>query len=372
MRVLLLMSVGSPWSRKLAMRLAGLGHAVHIVDFADKRFEDSPGANGSQCRDVEALVSGVASVDRIAPHGPFKWRYVLGAAPLRRIARRRKADVMLSLHSGGFTLMAYLSGFRPYATYAVGSDVLLTRRVNRRLARRFLTAADMVFANGGYLAEQTRRMAPGAQVVPLLLGVDTEKFCPGSPPASPVHVVCTRHFAPVYNNDYLIRALAALPAGLPEFHVTFVSHGPLLASVRELADTVLSPAMRRRVEFLGGVSDAEVLAALQSAHVYASLARSDGTATSTLEALACGLYPVLSDIPQNREWIEPGSPDGLLVPLDQPERLAEALATAIGQEDRRLLAAGRNRQLILDRADSARTVATLCSLLESLVKVHEH
>ena len=226
-----------------------------------------------------------------------------------------------------------------------------------------------MFANGRYLAEQTRKLAPNASVVPLLFGIDVEKFSPGSPPASPVHLVCTRGFSALYNNEYLIHALAVLPKGLPDFRVTFVSPGRLLPDVRELADKTLSPAMRRRVEFLGGVSDAELPAILQSAHVYVSLSRSDGTSTSTLEGLACGLYPVLSDIPQNREWIDPDvaqRPVGSTRPATR--QLADALATAIVGEEQRSRAAPRNRQLILDRADSSRMMKTLSSMLESVIE----
>jgi glycosyltransferase involved in cell wall biosynthesis len=366
------MSIGSPWARNAAWWLSRLGHVVHVVDFVEEQSTGYLAANdGCQASAIEAFASSVAGINQIAPRTSSKWRYVFAAFPLRRIARQFRADVILSLYSGGFSLMAYLSGFRPYATYVVGSDVLLIRSLNRWLSRHTLTAARTVFSNGHYLAEQTRKIAPNANVVPLLFGVDVEKFSPGSPPPSPVHVVCTRGFSALYNNDYLIRALARLPEGLPDFRVTFVSPGPLLPFVRDLADKLLSSAMRRRVEFLGGVADEELPAILQSAHVYASLSRSDGTATSTLEALACGLYPVLSDIPQNREWIDQTSPNGLLVPLDQPQKLADALVIAIRGEEQRSQAALRNRQLILDRADSSQTMKALSTMLESIVKAHE-
>jgi glycosyltransferase involved in cell wall biosynthesis len=367
------MSIGSPWARRAALRLAQLGHAVHIVDFLEEKPTTGYLATDSDCQvsAIQTLTDSVASVHEIVSRVPSKLRYILGIPSLRRIARQCQADVILSLYSGGFTLMAYLSGLRPYATYAVGSDVLLIRGLNRWLSRRALTAASVVLSNGGYLAEQTRALAPKANVVPLLFGIDIEKFRPGSPPASPVHLVCTRGFGAVYNNDYLIRALAVLHEGLPEFRVTFVSPGPLLSYVRDLADKMLSPTMRRRVQFLGGVPDAELPEILRSAHIYVSLSRSDGTATSTLEALACGLYPVLSDIPQNREWIDQTSPSGLLVPLDQPQMLADALAAAITGQEQRSRAAVVNRQMILDRADSSQTMKKLSSILESLVKAHD-
>ncbi len=371
-RILLVMSIGSPWARAAALRLSSLGHDVHVFDFIEEQHIGYLSAEDAcQAAAVAAFRQRVAGVHEIKGRLPGKGRYLAAVGVLRRIARQCRAEAILVLYSGGFALMAYLSRFRPFASYVVGSDVLLIRGFNRWLSRRALTAAKLVFSNGSYLAEQTRKLAPRAKVVPLLFGVDVEKFCPGSPPASPVRLVCTRGFHPLYNNEYLIRGLALLPPGLPEFRVTFVSPGPSLSQVRELADKTLSPAMRGRIEFLGGVPDADLPGVLQSSHVYVSLSRSDGTATSTLEALACGLYPLLSDIPQNREWVDAQLDNGLLVPLDRPQELAAALAAAISDQPRRSRAAARNRQLILDRADSSQTMKTLSSMLESMVAGHE-
>jgi hypothetical protein len=52
---------------------------------------------------------------------------------------------------------------RPYAVYAVGSDVLAGGGIARRFARVALERAACVFANGGFLAARTRELvAPTA------------------------------------------------------------------------------------------------------------------------------------------------------------------------------------------------------------------
>jgi L-malate glycosyltransferase len=368
-RIVLVTAVGSPWARNVGLSLARLGHAVHVVDFVEKhsRFFYLYAHDRCQSSAVKTFADNMASVTILKPLAPSKGRYVLGAGPLRRVARKCQADIILTLYCGGLNLMTYLSGFRPYASYAVGSDVLEVRGLTRWIGARAMTAAHTVFANGQYLAERTHQSAPQANVVPLLLGIDVNKFTPGSPPPSPVHIVCTRGFLLEYNNRYLIEGLSLLPEGLPDFRVTFVSPGPTLPVVRDLADKILSPAVRRCVEFLGGVPEAELPTILQSGHVYVSLSRTDGTSTAVLEALATGLYPVLSDIPQNREWIDQTSPNGLLVPLGQPQKLADALVTAITREDERAKAVLRNRQLILERADSSQTMKELSCMLEAIV-----
>ncbi|MGH7744441.1 MAG: glycosyltransferase, partial [Candidatus Dormibacteria bacterium] len=93
--------------------------------------------------------------------------------------------------------------------------------------------------------------------------------------------------------------------------------------------------------------------------------------SSLLEGLACGLFPVLSDIPANREWIFPGAQNGLLVPLDNHKALASALAQAIQNEALRVSAQSFNRKLVVDRADDRKNIGVLSNEIESLVRGFE-
>ena len=86
-----------------------------------------------------------------------------------------------------------------------------------------------------------------------------------------------------------------------------------------------------------------------------------------LEAMACGLFPVLSDIPPNREWVDPAVGNGLLVPLNDPVALAGALLRAMSDKALREKAAVINRGLVLERASSRRNMAYMAERLESLI-----
>jgi glycosyltransferase involved in cell wall biosynthesis len=236
------------------------------------------------------------------------------------------------------------------------------------MSRHALNQAGVVFANGETLGELSKALAPRARIHPIYLGVDPAKFVPLPAAPSPVVIICTRGFEPVYNNSYLIQALALLPKSLPDFRVVFPSAGALLSETRELADKILSPELRRRVHFLNGVTDEDLLHCLQSAHIYTSVSRSDGTSISLLEALSCGLFPVLSDIPPNREWIDHKVGNGMLVPLDRPEEYALQLTEAILASAQRNAVSPFNRELILERADSRKTMARVACLLEDTIR----
>ena len=369
MRLVIFMPVTSTWSQEAALRIADAGHEVHVVDFLElgnligyiNQREDllRPA--------IERLRAGVADIHYIHSRFRSRWRYVSCAAELNRICRRCNADFLLTLWGSGWATMSHLSGFRPYAVYVGGGDVIRVSGIQKFISRRAMQAAAVVFANGNHLAERARVFAPAANVIPLYYGVDSERFSPGAHGDGPVHIVCTRGFHQVYNNGYLIEGLAALPAGLPPFRVTFVSSGELIGQVRALAARILPPDLRRNVAFLDGVTADGMVETLRSDDIYVSLSRYDGASISLWEGMACGLFPVVSDIPANQEWVDAAGENGILVPLDQPRVLAEALHRAIVDRPLRERAKAVNRQRVLDRADSRTNMTKLTAILQSIL-----
>ncbi len=367
-RIAMLMSLGVSWSREAALRLGELGHEIHAIDFESEVMGNYlRGRNNLHSTAIARLRSALAGIHIIPGDDISQWRYLCYAPRLRKICKNIGGDVLLSLWGGGFAMISYASGIRPYAVFVGGGDILRVSGIQKMMSRYALARAAVIFANGKYFGERAKAFAPEASIHSIYLGVDPDKFLPGAPPASPVVIICTRGFTPVYNNSYLIEALALLPESLPDFCVVFTSAGDSLNETRTLADRILSPAVRRRVRFLNGVTDEEMVENLRSAHIYTSVSRYDGTSISLLEALSCGLFPILSDIPQNREWIDPQVRNGMLVPLDQPAAYAQALEEAILQSAWRWEVAPFNRRLILDHADGRKTMASVASILGAAI-----
>jgi glycosyltransferase involved in cell wall biosynthesis len=366
-RLAVLMPVASPWARETVLSLARLGAEVHAVDFAsdppDSYFSQSA---GFQSADISRLRQELADVHLLRTPASGAARHFLAAPGLRSLLGRIAPDVLLTLYGGGFATLAWLSGFRPYVVYVVGSDVLRIGPLRTILSRFSLRNASRVIANGRYLAQRTREMERNARVKPLYLGVDTDEFSPGVPASRP-RIVCTRGFLPLYNNGYLVEGLAALNGNAPrDLEVTFASPGPELPTVQGLADKLLPDALRQRIRFCNGLARAQLVEELQRSQVYISLSRSDGTSSSLLEAMACGAFPVISDIPQNREWVTPEEDNGILVPFDQPQALADALQRSLADSGWRARAAVYNRKKVVENGASARTMPELLGILEEV------
>jgi glycosyltransferase involved in cell wall biosynthesis len=118
------------------------------------------------------------------------------------------------------------------------------------------------------------------------------------------------------------------------------------------------------VEFLGHRDD--MVALLQSAHIACLPSWREGTPRSLLEAGACALPMVATDVPGCREVARNGD-NGVLVPARSPAALALALENMIKDRAGRLRMGRRSREIVVadfsEASVLARTLAVYAAAL---------
>jgi glycosyltransferase involved in cell wall biosynthesis len=143
----------------------------------------------------------------------------------------------------------------------------------------------------------------------------------------------------------LIRAIPIVLKEVPETKFLIAGDG---TERKVLEREVESLNINSSVKFLGRVPHEEMPDLLSRADIYVSTSLYDGTSVSLLEAMGSGAFPVVTDIPANREWITNGQ-NGFLVPIDEEKYLADRIIDAI--RDARLLEKGRIENLsIVEKA----------------------
>lgn len=148
-----------------------------------------------------------------------------------------------------------------------------------------------------YIVE-THRLEPSqTHVIPNY--VDTERFKPDrmagqiSDPHNRLSLIFVGRFVPQKNLHNLLKALAGLPVRL-----TLVGDGPLRHELEQLAqETGLS------VTFTGKVPSTLIPTLLNQAEVYVSPSEWEGHPKALIEGMACGLAPIVSDRPGNRDSV---------------------------------------------------------------------
>jgi glycosyltransferase involved in cell wall biosynthesis len=159
-------------------------------------------------------------------------------------------------------------------------------------------------------------------------------------------IISNRNLLPIYNVSLLIRAIPIVLKEEPETKFLIAGDGAEKESLeREVKDLNISSSVR----FLGRVLHEEMPTLLSQADIYVSTSLYDGTSVSLLEALATGAFPVVTDIPSNREWISDGD-NGFLVPKENENMLAKKIVEAIRNRKFLKEAFDKNRIIVIQRA----------------------
>jgi L-malate glycosyltransferase len=144
--------------------------------------------------------------------------------------------------------------------------------------------------------------------------------------------------------DTLIRAFALLcseQSPVDTSRLQLVGEGPARRELEELAETL---GVSANVDFAGSHEDVQPF--LDEADVFVLPSSAEGLSNALLEAMACGLPVIVSEIPGNRDVVEDGV-NGLLTPVGDASALAATLMRLLDDEPLRAALGQAARSTIL-------------------------
>jgi glycosyltransferase involved in cell wall biosynthesis len=144
-------------------------------------------------------------------------------------------------------------------------------------------------------------------------------------------------------------------------HLVFVGDGPLRADLERQNSRL--PSMRN-VTFTGAVPD--VPAFVRAMDIMVLPSEAEGISNAMLEAMACGLSVVATDVGGVREVLGNDGTAGVVVPAGSSAALAEAITTLAASPALRREIGAAARTLIEDRYDMRQVMAQYLSLYEEL------
>lgn len=141
--------------------------------------------------------------------------------------------------------------------------------------------------------------------------------------------------------------LALLRKIFPNLYLVLAGSGPLEADLRRQADR---SGVGAYVVFTGFVPAVEEL--LPALDVHLLLSRSEGFGMSTIEAMACGVPAVATDVPGSADILR-GSEGGILIPDGDLKRSVPMVAGLLIDPDRRAAMGRRGREEVEQRYSEA-------------------
>ncbi len=331
-----------------------LGHEVHFLRIGALQGDSFP--------------PGV-QVHLLEPRRPMGLRYTgqisLGIQ-LHRFLQRTRPDV-LHIH----TVFGYrrwmelpwlwpLYHYHPLVITAWGGDLMVSPKASKftRLLIQFaLRSADMVLAASTPMLDAAHDLGvPRNRLHEMQFGIDTNLFSPIQETdllrsdlnlgLGPV-VYSPRAFTPTYNQLAIAEAIPKVLQAIPECRFLFQRrsdfHRPDYES--QVQQILARSGVNHAARILNPMKYADMPRYYALSDVIVSVASHEGMPRSVLEAMACGAFPIVGDLPALREWITDRE-NGLILNSVEPTQIADAILNVLSDKTLTQKAAKINRGII--------------------------
>jgi glycosyltransferase involved in cell wall biosynthesis len=353
----------SPHDHRFLSALAETEHKVFYVRLqrGPRQVEDRP------------VPAKIQQVRWAGGQGEFRWRDLPKLVmDFRRVVKRIQPDL---IHAGPIQTCAFiavLSGFRPILTMSWGFDLMDDVHKSKwmeRITYYVLRRSTFFTSDANVTRDRAVQygMKPDRTVV-FPWGINLQDFAPSTTnrqPSTGFTLFCNRSWEPRYGVDVLARAFVKVAQQNPTVDLLLLNGGSQAQNLRSILQR---GGVMERVSMPGQVSQKELPRFYRMADLYISPSHVDGSSVSLMEALACGLPCLVSDIPANKEWVEEGV-NGWLFPDGDADALAAQILDAIRQREKLPEIGAAARRSAERRADWKKNFGQLLVAYEQTVKL---
>ena len=260
-----LVAVNAPYQPAFIGKVPGLRAVFRLVPYLYRLFR----------------ACGKAQVVHIMANSGWSWH--LFAAPAIWLARLRGAPVIVNYRGGH-------------------ADSFFAQRwwlVNASLRHASAILVPSVFLQQVFARYQSGHDTVPVAIVPNIL--DQQLFYPrpvrgdtaDNAALTAPHFIITRNLEAIYDIATSIRAFSLLHTDLPEARLTIAGSGPQLAMLQQLVQQF---KLTDAVNFAGRLSSEQMAELYRSADLMLNSSLVDNSPNSLIEALACGVPVISSDV----------------------------------------------------------------------------
>jgi len=361
-------------------------YTVHDYNFLEKlartqhevyhlRFETSPIP-----LEDRPLPKDIKEVDWMGSrtYREFGWGKWKQFQDFRRVLKRIKPDLV---HAGPVQKCGFftaLAGFKPLLLMSWGSDILL--EADRSVLQRWITKftirrADSIACDCMAVRDKILQLVsyPVNKIVVFPWGVNLNQFHPASPKLkirdklgwnNNKVIISTRSLEPIYGIETFLEAAKEVIESNPDVRILMLGGGSLEAKVRVF---IAENNLENTIHLAGRIPHDTLPNYLNEANLFVSSSLIDGTSVSLLEAMACRLPVVVTDLNSNREWVKPGI-NGWLVPPGDAKALGVKLLEILDQVGKAEVMAETNLSLARRKANWDNNFDLLLEVYERLAK----
>lgn len=321
----------------MAKALLAQGHVVSVLTSSYRELRGRTNENGIVVHRIPTI-RRVRDRSNIIEMATFVVSGLFRLASIIRQERIEAAIVFFTIPCGPIGYLAKKLHGIPYVISLRGGDVpglvpelAGMHRMLQPLRRLILRNAQAIVANAPGLAVLSERTDPYCvKVIPN--GVNTDFFLPPDDTGNsesirsrPFQLIFVGRFHPQKNLFFLLDQLGEIINKNITFHLHLIGDGPERGRLEQYADKL---GLSGSVIWHGWVDKDSLRLAYQQADCMVNPSLYEGMPNTVLEAMACGLPVIASNIPGNVDVVRDGV-TGYLFDLGKPEQLRECIERLI-------------------------------------------
>jgi glycosyltransferase involved in cell wall biosynthesis len=281
---------------------------------------------------------GVTALDWSGIEGGLQaWNLPFAQKELEKTIAATQPDLV---HAGPLQDLAFLAaktGFPNLLAMSWGFDLMKDvweSKLDEHRARFALQRSQRLITDAQCSADKAVALGfPHEKICIFPWGVDLQHFSPDNTRQlgrawresmgwqDKLVLLCLRSWEPNYGVDLLLSAFEKAAAQNTDFRLILLSDGSLHDKYMEKLE---NESLKDNVFVGGRVPNEDLIHYFGAADVYVTPSHVDGSSVSLMEALACGLPSIASDIPANLEWVYHNE-NGWIFPDNDSDALQEAI-----------------------------------------------
>ncbi len=283
-----------------------------------------------------------------------------------------KYDIVLAERSTSYGFFALFTNAKVKVVAQQGiSDIFpvtpISKFYKKILQHLVYTHVDLIHAWGhAMVLAMLKSGAHPEKIMVLAKGLDLTRYTFVNQLAKKpmtLKAIVTRSLEKDYQHWNIIDAIAILNDKGIHLEVNLVGSGSLLEMLKARAK---EKNVAHLVKFLGRIPNDELPTLLTQCPLYLSVPTTEGVSSSLFEAMASGCFPIVTDLPGNRAFINPKQ-NGDLVPVDNSEALANAIISFLENPSQYETAIIKNRKLIDDKVNRSNNMEIFWAKYQELV-----
>jgi glycosyltransferase involved in cell wall biosynthesis len=306
-------------------------------------------------------IDGLKNLQIISKRPAFKsFPLISETNHFKKVISEFKPDIVHSGYVWQVGILPSLVDFHPHLSMPWGSDILIepdSSFLKKKIVKKVMIQCDHIQCDAEFVKKKIisdYKISPD-KITVFPWGIDLTLFKKTDKYESrkKLHIdnnkfvfIYNRHLEQVYGVHDLIEAFKIFSKDKDDVMLLMLSEGSLKnLVVKQIAENKLD----LKINLIGKISNNELPNFLNSADIYVSSSLSDGTSLSLLEAMACGLGLIVTDVPAIKEWVN--EKNGIIVKRKNPEEIANAMQKYYDNRDLISEHGNMNTVIATERAD---------------------